>query len=371
MPPPRTAEWNRLVTSRFRRSGSCPRPATSAPSRSGWRTTARVAVDLMNRYSSQSSDNQRMMNYWTPPPHVVVETVVPGAGGGAGHGAGVGAAVGAADGHRGGGPHHGGSGTAPGTARRCLAHPEPGPGTGAVHGGQAGPAAGRAGAGAPGTRQRAGPRCCGAGYCGVPGARPARCGRRRVAERRSGGRRTSGRRRAPGRCPASRRAPAARRGLPGTASGQSGQRSSGRLGARPGVGLPGGRERRLPHGGPWCRVRSRSGIGPLARPGGDRSGIPRRARRPVRPAHDGRRPGRRGGRGPRLRSGLRRAGRGRAWLAGGRPGLLPAGLPGWRPGRGPGPPPCHLPRGRHRRLRRRPLVHPARDQRRHPEAVRV
>ena len=31
-----------------------------------------VAVDLMNRYSSQSSDNQRMMNYWTQPPTVVV-----------------------------------------------------------------------------------------------------------------------------------------------------------------------------------------------------------------------------------------------------------------------------------------------------------
>ena len=36
-----------------------------------------VAVDLMNRYSSQSSDNQRMMNYWTQPPTVVVEAVAP------------------------------------------------------------------------------------------------------------------------------------------------------------------------------------------------------------------------------------------------------------------------------------------------------
>ena len=32
-----------------------------------------VAVDMMNRYSSQSSDNQRLMNYWTQPPTVVVE----------------------------------------------------------------------------------------------------------------------------------------------------------------------------------------------------------------------------------------------------------------------------------------------------------
>jgi hypothetical protein len=34
-----------------------------------------VAVDMMNRYSSQSSDNQRMMNYWTQPPTVVVQAV--------------------------------------------------------------------------------------------------------------------------------------------------------------------------------------------------------------------------------------------------------------------------------------------------------
>ena len=32
-----------------------------------------VAVEMMNRYSSQSSDNQRLMNYWTQPPTVVVE----------------------------------------------------------------------------------------------------------------------------------------------------------------------------------------------------------------------------------------------------------------------------------------------------------
>jgi PPE family protein len=36
-----------------------------------------VAVELMNRYTSDSSSNQRLMNYWTPPPRVVVETVLP------------------------------------------------------------------------------------------------------------------------------------------------------------------------------------------------------------------------------------------------------------------------------------------------------
>ena len=37
-----------------------------------------LAVDLMNRYTTDSSTHQHLMNYWTQPPSVVVEAVPPG-----------------------------------------------------------------------------------------------------------------------------------------------------------------------------------------------------------------------------------------------------------------------------------------------------
>src|SRR5690349_11416176 len=77
MPPPRTEEWDRMVYEEV--------PAVGLMSASGdlgaleerMANDRAMAVDLMNRYSSQSSDNQRMMNYWTQPPTVVVEAVAP------------------------------------------------------------------------------------------------------------------------------------------------------------------------------------------------------------------------------------------------------------------------------------------------------
>lgn len=94
MPPPRTAEWHHMVTEQVPALGLMAATGDLGALEDRMANDRAAAVDLMNRYSSQSSDNQRMMNYWTQPPTVVVETVSssPSAGG-----AGVGiAAVGSA-----------------------------------------------------------------------------------------------------------------------------------------------------------------------------------------------------------------------------------------------------------------------------------
>ena len=80
---PRAATWTR--PSRWSvRAATPPVPRTSVRSRTGWPRTDALAVDLMNRYSSDSTAHQHLMNYWTQPPAVVVETVAepnPGAAG--------------------------------------------------------------------------------------------------------------------------------------------------------------------------------------------------------------------------------------------------------------------------------------------------
>jgi hypothetical protein len=73
MPPPRTAEWNRFVNEQVPGVGLMSAVGDLGALEERMANDHAVAVDMMNRYSSQSSDNQRMMNYWTPPPTVVVE----------------------------------------------------------------------------------------------------------------------------------------------------------------------------------------------------------------------------------------------------------------------------------------------------------
>ena len=73
MPPPRTAEWNRIVHEEVPGVGLISGMGDLGALEEQMANDHAVAVDMMNRYSSQSSDNQRLMNYWTQPPTVVVE----------------------------------------------------------------------------------------------------------------------------------------------------------------------------------------------------------------------------------------------------------------------------------------------------------
>src|SRR5689334_5422647 len=73
LPPPRTAEWNRMVHEEVPGVGLMSGLGDLGALEEQMANDHAVAVDMMNRYSSQSSDNQRLMNYWTQPPTVVVE----------------------------------------------------------------------------------------------------------------------------------------------------------------------------------------------------------------------------------------------------------------------------------------------------------
>ena len=73
MPPPRTAEWNRVVQEEVPGVGLVSAMGDLGALEEQMADDHAVAVEMMNRYSSQSSDNQRLMNYWTQPPTVVVE----------------------------------------------------------------------------------------------------------------------------------------------------------------------------------------------------------------------------------------------------------------------------------------------------------
>lgn len=73
MPPPRTAEWNRIVQEEVPGVGLVSAMGDLGALEEQMADEHAVAVEMMNRYSSQSSDNQRLMNYWTQPPTVVVE----------------------------------------------------------------------------------------------------------------------------------------------------------------------------------------------------------------------------------------------------------------------------------------------------------
>lgn len=75
VPPPRTEEWNRLVNQQVPGVGLMSAMGDLGALEEKMANDHAVAVDMMNRYSSQSSDNQRMMNYWTQPPTVVVQAV--------------------------------------------------------------------------------------------------------------------------------------------------------------------------------------------------------------------------------------------------------------------------------------------------------
>ncbi|HEX5812431.1 MAG TPA: PPE domain-containing protein [Pseudonocardia sp.] len=73
MPPPRTAEWSRIVHEEVPGVGLMSSMGDLGALEEQMANDHAVAVDMMARYSSQSSDNQRLMNYWTQPPTVVVE----------------------------------------------------------------------------------------------------------------------------------------------------------------------------------------------------------------------------------------------------------------------------------------------------------
>ena len=75
VPPPRTEEWNRIVNQQVPGVGLMSAMGDLGALEEKMANDHAVAVDMMNRYSSQSSDNQRMMNYWTQPPTVVVQAV--------------------------------------------------------------------------------------------------------------------------------------------------------------------------------------------------------------------------------------------------------------------------------------------------------
>jgi PPE family len=75
VPPPRTEEWNQLVNQQVPGVGLMSAMGDLGALEERMANDHAVAVDMMNRYSSQSSDNQRMMNYWTQPPTVVVQAV--------------------------------------------------------------------------------------------------------------------------------------------------------------------------------------------------------------------------------------------------------------------------------------------------------
>ena len=182
MPPPRSAALDAAVQQGLNGAGYVPRSDDVGALEDQIAADRARAVDLMNRYTSDSSSNQRLMNYWTPPPSVVVETVAPGGGGGVGLGTGLGGAVGAVAGvaaagltaSRVGGPATGaeaGRGSAAGEV-------DPGPGAGAggasagtgVLAGQGGPTRT-----APGSTARAAPADP-TSAPGVPGAGPPPAG---------------------------------------------------------------------------------------------------------------------------------------------------------------------------------------------------
>ena len=73
MPPPRTAERDRILHEEVPGLGLMSAMGDLGAVEERMANDHAVAVDMMNRYSSQSSDNQRLMNYWTQPPTVVVE----------------------------------------------------------------------------------------------------------------------------------------------------------------------------------------------------------------------------------------------------------------------------------------------------------
>jgi PPE family len=75
MPPPRTAEWNRSVNEVLPGVGMLSAMGDLGALEDRMANDRARAVELMNQYSSRSADNQQMMNYWTPPPSVVVEAV--------------------------------------------------------------------------------------------------------------------------------------------------------------------------------------------------------------------------------------------------------------------------------------------------------
>jgi hypothetical protein len=75
MPPPRTAEWNDAVGRAMTEAGFVPGFADVGALEEQMANDRARAVEIMNHYSTRSSENQQMMNYWTQPPTVVVETV--------------------------------------------------------------------------------------------------------------------------------------------------------------------------------------------------------------------------------------------------------------------------------------------------------
>jgi hypothetical protein len=77
MPQPRTDEWNEAIGQALTGVGYIPGVTDIGALEDSMAEDRALAVDLMNRYTSASSTNQQMMNYWTPPPSVVVETVTP------------------------------------------------------------------------------------------------------------------------------------------------------------------------------------------------------------------------------------------------------------------------------------------------------
>ncbi|MDF3051884.1 MAG: hypothetical protein K0R87_3522, partial [Pseudonocardia sp.] len=79
MPPPRTAEWNQTMGQVLAADGFVPAIADLGALEDRMANDHARAVELMNQYSIRSVDNQKLMNYWTPPPTVVVEAVAPGA----------------------------------------------------------------------------------------------------------------------------------------------------------------------------------------------------------------------------------------------------------------------------------------------------
>ena len=79
MPPPRTAEWNQAMGQVLAAEGYVPAIADLGALEDRMANDHARAVELMNQYSIRSVDNQKLMNYWTPPPTVVVEAVAPGA----------------------------------------------------------------------------------------------------------------------------------------------------------------------------------------------------------------------------------------------------------------------------------------------------
>jgi hypothetical protein len=83
MPPPRTAKWNDTVGQVVAGAGLVPGMTDIGPLEDQMANDRARAVELMNQYSARSSDNQQMMNYWTQPPTVVVETVAPASASGA------------------------------------------------------------------------------------------------------------------------------------------------------------------------------------------------------------------------------------------------------------------------------------------------